>query len=94
MRGRRNFTHLRFAFAFGLLVSGLVIGVDAASAQYVVSEIIDASGDGAGHGLDTSGGIAMDSAGNVYVAGFVSKNVFKITPAGVITQIIDATGDG
>ena len=36
----------------------------------------------------------MDSAGNVYVAGYISDNAFKITPGGVVTQIIDATGDG
>jgi len=32
--------------------------------------------------------------GNVYVAGKESDNVFKITPAGLITEIIDAAGDG
>ena len=35
----------------------------------------------------------MDVEGNVYVAGTGSSNAFKITPAGVITEIIDATGD-
>ena len=28
------------------------------------------------------------------MAGTVSDNAFKITPAGVVTQIIDFTGDG
>ena len=37
-------------------------------------------------------GIVVDSAGNVYVTGNRSFNAFKITPAGVITQIIDFTG--
>lgn len=36
----------------------------------------------------------MDGSGNVFVAGSTTKNVFKITPEGTITQIIDATGDG
>ena len=39
-------------------------------------------------------GVAVDSSGNVYVAGFSSDNVFQITPGGTITEIIDATGDG
>ena len=30
----------------------------------------------------------------VYVAGSTSNNAFKITAAGVVTQIIDASGDG
>ena len=30
----------------------------------------------------------------VYVAGLISHNVFKITSGGMITEIIDATGDG
>jgi len=39
-------------------------------------------------------GLAADSAGNVYVAGFLSNNVFRVTPAGSITEIIDSSGDG
>ena len=60
----------------------------------VVTEIIDATGDGGGNGLNAPYGIAVDGAGNVYVAGDGSSNAFKITPAGGITQIIDCTGDG
>ena len=36
----------------------------------------------------------MDGSGNVYVGGGNSQNAFKITPGGVITAIIDSTGDG
>lgn len=36
----------------------------------------------------------MDSLGNVYVAGTYSDNVFRITPGGTITEIMDSTGDG
>jgi hypothetical protein len=36
----------------------------------------------------------VDGAGNVYLVGGASNNAFKITPAGVITRIIDSTGDG
>ena len=38
--------------------------------------------------------IAVDTEGNVYVSGIGSDNAFKITPLGVITEIIDSTGDG
>ncbi len=60
----------------------------------MITEIIDAAGDGSGNTLDIPTGIAVDGSGNVYVTGFVTDNAFKITPGGVITEIIDATGDG
>ena len=60
----------------------------------VITEIIDATGDGAGIALVRPEALAVDSDDNVYVAGFNSHNVFKITPLGEITVIIDATGDG
>ena len=43
-----------------------------------ISEIIDATGDGACNTLDGPRGVAADAAGNVYVAGQVSDNVFKV----------------
>jgi len=62
-----------------------------------ITEIIDATGDGT-NALSSpslsSGGVAVDATGNVYVAGNGSNNAFQITPGGTITQIIDATGDG
>jgi len=54
-----------------------------------ITEIIDFD-----DGLQGPRGIAVDVAGNVYVAGNASENAFKITPGGVITEIIDSTGDG
>ena len=44
-----------------------------------------------GEGL---GGIAADRLNNVYVTGRDSENAFKITPDGIITEIIDSSGDG
>jgi streptogramin lyase len=56
----------------------------------VISEIIDATGDGDPEdGLTNPYGIAVDGVGNVYVSGSNSNNVFKITPDGVITEIVD-----
>ncbi len=60
----------------------------------VVTQIIDDTGDGAGHALIAPADIALDALGNVYVAGELSNNAFKITPSGVVTQIIDVTSDG
>ncbi len=74
----------------GVLI--ILISPAAVSAQF--TEIIDALGDGQGHVLESPDGIAIDGSGNVYVAGYKSCNVFKITPGGTITQIIDETGDG
>jgi uncharacterized protein YjiK len=84
-----------------ILVVYMMLGVallalaSPSKAQYVVTEIIDATGDGGGNALDNALGVAVDSNGNVYVSGTgTSHNVFKITPGGTITEIIDPTGDG
>jgi hypothetical protein len=77
-----------------LLVTAMLALASPSSAQYVITEIIDATGDGAGNTLYWPVGIAVDSSGNVYLPGYGSNNAFKITPGGTITEIIDATGDG
>ena len=71
-----------------------LLGAGQAAGQSVITQIIDRTGDGAGNGLDSPQGIAVDGAGTVYVTGRDSDNAFKITPGGVITEIIDITGDG
>jgi serine/threonine-protein kinase len=48
----------------------------------VKTQIIDATGDGAGHPLSVAYGIAVDGPGNVYVTGSSSSNAFKITAGG------------
>ncbi len=42
----------------------------------------------------TPRGVATDLSGNVFVSGSGTSNAFKITPGGVITEIIDFSGDG
>jgi hypothetical protein len=58
------------------------------------TEIIGSTGDGAGNVLVEPADIAVDLANNAFVAGRFSENVFKITPGGTITVIIDYSGDG
>ncbi len=71
-----------------------------------ITQIIDVTGDGTGDpegALLEPWSVAVDSSGNVFVAGFASNNVFKIATPGscstsgtpcTITEIINATGDG
>ena len=50
-----------------LIVLSVVLGfglAESAAAQ-IITEIIDATGDGAGNPLDAAGGIAVDGSGNV-----------------------------
>ena len=58
-----------------------------------VDVIIDESGDGLGQTLAFPLRTIVDPTGNIYVSGYSSDNVFKITPLGVITEIIDARGE-
>jgi cysteine-rich repeat protein len=55
--------------------------------------MIDGTGDGS-HAFSGSSDIALDAAGNLYVTGLSSSNVFRVTPTGVVTQIIDPTANG
>ena len=86
------------SYANKLLVAGLGITLLALTPRGAlaqsITEIIDATGDGAGNPLDRPFGIAVDESGNVFVTGSFTDNTFEITPGGVITQIIDATADG
>ena len=38
--------------------------------------------------------VAVDSAGNAYFSCATSNNVFRVTPAGTVTVVLDSTGDG
>lgn len=60
-----------------------------------VERIIGNDGDGRGNRLESPGpGLDTDRAGNVYVTGTLSNNVFRITPEGTITEMLDRAGDG
>lgn len=62
------------------------------------AEIMGPAGDGAGNPLDLPGDLAVDAAGNLYVPGGNSDNLFQIAspglPGQVIIEIVDASGDG
>jgi sugar lactone lactonase YvrE len=75
------------------VVAALTALATTASAQ-TVTRLIDATGDGAGNPLSSPADIAVDGLGNAYVAGVDSHNVFRISPEGAISRIIDASGDG
>jgi len=55
------------------------------------TEFIDATGDGAGIALDQPVGIAVDGSKNSYVCGAESNNVLRITPSGVVTEILNSS---
>jgi hypothetical protein len=73
------------------------------NAQYAATEIIDRWGESGGKSLRRPRDVAVDSSGNVYVAGWHHGNAFEIATPGScstsgtpcrIREIIDSTGDG
>ena len=52
-----------------------------------ITEIIDATGDGAENVLDFPTGVALDAAGTVYLTGVQSDNAFAIPPATVVPAL-------
>ncbi len=59
-----------------------------------VTELIDATGDGAGAVLDHPYDVALGADGSVYVCGWLSHNAFRVAPDGTITEIVDVNGAG
>ena len=89
---KRTFTGaIAVSVALGLGLALLPVTV---MAQGIITEIIDAAGDGAGNTLSGPSGIAVDGAGNVYVAGASSDNAFRIESAECFLVIGDLPGAG
>ncbi len=57
-----------------------------------VTEIIDNTS--APNGYDGGSGIAVDSNGNVYTGSLNIDSVYRITPGGVISEVMNSAGDG
>ena len=79
--------------ALALLAGALLVSSARAQVVEGVALIMDESGDGAGQVMVNPFGMRTDAAGNLYVA-CDSSNAFRVTPAGVITELIDFAGDG
>jgi len=58
-----------------------------------VTKVMGAEGDGV-HAADCPVGVDVDSGDNVYVAAFLSNNVFRITPSGTVEEVLDSSGAG
>jgi hypothetical protein len=71
-----------FTLTVGLLIglSTLAFGIPVQASSLNITEIIDATGDGAGNGLDGAVAVAVDSSGNVFLTGLFSDNAFEISP--------------
>ncbi len=70
------------------ITSGYVVTTLAGSAGQVGSS----DGTGSAARFYSPAGVAVDSAGNVYVADYANQEIRKITPSGVVTTLAGATG--
>ena len=56
--------------------------------------LLGQQGDGMGNLFTAGQGIAVDSNGNTFASAIFSENVFRISPGGIVTEILDSSGDG
>jgi len=75
-----------------ILLRGRALGLVAAAVATTAfaqstSVLIDATGDGVSP-LTQPAGVTASPSGNVYVAGELSNNVFRIAPGGAITEVL------
>jgi sugar lactone lactonase YvrE len=59
----------------------------------VPKQLIDTTGDGEANVLNVGRSIVADSSNNIFVTGVRSNNVLRVTPEGVVSEVIDSTGD-
>ena len=71
----------------------LFMGLQPATAADEITQIIDRLGAGTASILSGPIAVATDASGNVYVAGFESRNVFEVHPDGTIIEIADSSSN-
>ena len=74
-----------------MFVSDLLSDLVFRSIRPAVPHRVDASGDGAGHTLTDPGAMVTDPLGNLYVAGERSHNVFRVSPSGTVTEMVNGS---
>jgi len=62
--------------------------------QGITEVLAEGDVDVGGHVFLQPRDVVVDGAGNAYVSGQGSDNVFRIAPDGTLTQVLDASGDG
>ena len=72
------------------IVCGAAVGTLAGGSPYFIGNAVD--GTGAGASFNFPEGVAVDTAGNVYVADSSNSLIRKITPAGVVTTLAGTAG--
>lgn len=72
------------------VVCGPAVGTLAGGSPYFIGNAVD--GTGAGASFNFPDGVAVDAAGNVYVADSSNSLIRKITPAGVVTTLAGTAG--
>lgn len=82
---------LRF---IGLVLALGCLGANAFAAPRVEVLLTQQRAEQAGVRLEGPRGLALDTAGNLYIAGYFSDNVLKLTPDGRLSQSIGPEGDG
>jgi hypothetical protein len=84
---------LTFPASIWIFAPLLILSTASGARSQIITEILDATGDGT-NPFSNNYRIATDADGNVFATGWGTSNVFKITPEGTVTEIIDQSGAG
>ncbi len=90
--GGRKPVAARYVIASNREVGFSVAGYDA-SLPLIIDPVLSYSSFLGGDGLDTGADIALDSSGNIYVAGTTTSTTFPVTPGAAKTVLVGFGGD-
>jgi Beta-propeller repeat len=101
MQRQSDHSNRRFVRQFGAVVAATIatLSFTATAALAAPGDVTTLAGSGTAGGADGPGataafnhpsGVAVDSSGNVFVAGYWGNNIRKVTPSGVVSTF--ATG--